>query len=218
MQDFRRDIDPGQDGHLPGGTHHAGQRAEQPIGEGAGEDHVGVLDRRGQDLALARHDGVDRGSRQQEHQAEECRDDDGDDQPVRDQRRGIFATAGADGAGKSRGKRAAHGGVGHLLHQHQQREDQRQPGQRRRAQAADEMGVDAGRDGDQDDIDDQVRRREPEQGGDDRPFEQQARARCRRRRARRLRCDDSHGILTSWGASCGSRRSGCGTRRRARRT
>lgn len=180
MENFRHHIDPGQNGHLPGRAHGAGQCAEKPVGEGAGEDRVGVLDCRIEDFALPAHDAVERRPGEQEHRREERSDGNGDDQTMCDQRRGVLSATRADGAGERGGERAAHGGIRHLLHKHHQREHERETGQRRRAQSADEMRVDAGDDGDQDDIDDQVRRGKPQQGRDDRPFQQQACARCRR--------------------------------------
>jgi hypothetical protein len=88
---------------------------------------------------------------------------------------------GADRPRDRGGDGAAHGHVGHLLHQHQQREHQCQARKGIEAETADEMRVDAGRHRDQHDIDHEVGHREPQQGGNDRAFQHQARARCGRR-------------------------------------
>ena len=105
----------------------------------------------------------------------------GDHQCMHHQRRRIVPSPGADGASDGGGDRAAHARVRHLLHQHQGRKDQRQASQRLEAELTDEIRIDAGCDRDQDDVDDKIGRGQSQQGGNDRPFEQQPRA-CRGRR------------------------------------
>ncbi len=83
----------------------------------------------------------------------------------------VLVPAGADRAGNGRGEGAAHAEIRHLLHQHQQREHERQSGQRGGAEAACEVRVDARGDGDQDDVDDEVRGGESQQGRGDRPLQ-----------------------------------------------
>ena len=63
MQDLGADIDVGEDGDLSGCPHHARERAEQPVGERAGEDHVGIFERRREDRSAAAQQAVDRGAR-----------------------------------------------------------------------------------------------------------------------------------------------------------
>ena len=173
----------------PVAAHDAGERAQQPVGQRAGEDHVGIFERGRQDRAAPAQQAVDGGSAEQEHGAEQRRGTGGDHQRMDDERRRVLAPSGADRAGDRGGDGAAHGHVGHLLHQHQQRKDQRQAGQGIEAELADEMRVDAGRHRDQHDVDHQVGRGEPQQGRNDRAFQQQARA----RRCRRWRLDGGVG-------------------------
>ena len=56
---------------------------------------------------------------------------------MRDQRVGIVVVAGADGARNGRRNAAADAAVGHHGHQHQDRKDQRNAGERRSAEIAD---------------------------------------------------------------------------------
>ena len=63
------------------------------------------------------------------------------------QRPGIFEPAGAERAGERRGDAAAHAAVGHVHHQRDERNDQRDAGQRIDPEARDEPGF---RDGDED--------------------------------------------------------------------
>ena len=202
----------------PVAAHDAGERAEQPVGERAGEDHVGIFERRRQHRPAAAQPAVDGGPAQQEDGAEQRRGAGGDHQRMDDERRRVLAPAGADRPRDRGGDRAAHGHVGHLLHQHQQREHQRQAGQRIEAEPADEMRVDAGRHRDQHDVDHEVGHREPQQGGERSGLP--ASGACAPRRAMRVSTVVSvmARLSPSSAASCASRRSGCGTTRRARRT
>ena len=87
---------------------------------------------------------------------------------------------GADCARDRGGNRAAHARIGHLLHQHDQRKNQRQPGQCFWPHAADEMGIDRRRDRDQHDVDDDVWRPKAQQRRHDRSFEKKTGAGSRR--------------------------------------
>ena len=181
MQDLGADIDVGEDGDLSGCPHHARERAEQPVGERAGEDHVGIFEGGREDRSAAAQQTVDARPGEQEHGAEQRRGARGDRQRMDDERCRVLAPPGADRPRDRGGDGAAHGHVGHLLHQHHQREHQGQSGQGIEAEMADEMRIDAGRHRDQHDIDHEIGHREPQQGGNDRAFQHQARARCSRR-------------------------------------
>ncbi len=64
-----------------------------------------------------------------------------DDERVRDEALGRVLAARAERARERRGHAAAHGAGGEHLHQHHQRKDERQAGERRGAQAPDVVGV-----------------------------------------------------------------------------
>ena len=91
-----------------------------------------------------------------------------------DEGRSVFAAPRPDGARDRRGDRSPDAGVRHLLHQHHQREHERQPGERARAELADEVRVDAGGHGDEHHVDDEVRRCETQERRHDRTFEEEA--------------------------------------------
>ncbi len=118
MQDLGGDINVGQDRDLPGCPHDAGECAEQPVGQRAGEDHVGIFECRRQDRTAAAQHAVDGGPGEQEEDAEQCRGTDGDRQRMDDERCCILTPSGADRPRDGGGNGAAHGHVGHLLHQH----------------------------------------------------------------------------------------------------
>src|SRR5215469_14195448 len=84
MPSFGRDIDQRQHGGLAGAAHHAGQRAEQPIGERAGEDRIRVFKRGRARFAAAAHQPVDRRSAQQQNGAEDGGHRRGDDDAMND--------------------------------------------------------------------------------------------------------------------------------------
>jgi len=69
-------------------------------------------------------------------------EDDTDDEGVEGQRVGIGPAAGAEGAGDGRRDPAAHGAARHHLHQHQDREDEGDAGQRVGAELADKVCLD----------------------------------------------------------------------------
>ena len=92
------------------------------------------------------------------------------------QRIGVVAAAAAERARDRRGDAAAHRARRHHLHQHDDREHQRDAGERGGAELADEIGLDQPDRGLRH-HDEHVGRREPQQGRGDRRFEQQPRAR-----------------------------------------
>ena len=174
MQDLRGDIDDREHGRLPGATHDTRQRAQDPVGQRAGEDRVRVLDGRGKSGPTAAHQRVQGRARNEQHRCEHGRHAASDHEPVDDKRRGVLVASRSDGAGDGRRDGAAHARVGHLLHEHQQRKHERQPGKRARVELTDEVRVDARRHGDEHHVDHDVRDCEPQERGDDGTFEEQA--------------------------------------------
>ena len=81
--------------------------------------------------------------------------------------------------------RSAHARIRHLLHQHDEGEDERDARQGMRSQSPDEVRIDRRRHGDQNDIHDHIRRRQAKQSRNDRSFEKNPRPRCDRQRGRR---------------------------------
>ena len=168
---------------LAGAAHHAGERAEQPVGQRAGEDHVGILERRRQDRAAAAQQAVDAGPAEQEHGAEQGR-----------RRRRRSPGHGKTSAPRPRVRpapiaRAIEAAMAPPMAMLaiccisiSNGNTSARPARRVEPEVADEMRVDAGRHRDQHDVHHEVRRREAQQRRHDRPFEQQARARRGRRR------------------------------------
>ena len=86
VQDFRGDIDDREHGRLPGAAHDARQRAQDPVGQRAGEDRVRVLDGCGKSGPTAAHQRVDGRARDEQHRCEHGRHTAGDHEPVDDKR------------------------------------------------------------------------------------------------------------------------------------
>jgi hypothetical protein len=177
VQGLRGEIDRGKDGRLPGAAHDARQRAQQPIRQRAAEHGVRVRERRGTGLAGAAHQRVDRRTTDQQQERKDRSHSGGDSDAVDHQRGCVRVAAGADGARDGRCDGAAHAGIRHLLHQHDQREDQREAGQGVGPQLADEMGVDGRRRRDEHHVYDDIGRRETQQYRNNRPVEKKSRPR-----------------------------------------
>jgi hypothetical protein len=114
----------------------------EPQRDRANEDHVRIGERRSERAALPAHGGVQPGTAEQRRQREHDAEDHGEHGGMQGQRGRIRAATRADGAGDRRGDAAAESAIGHHLHQHQDREDQRDAGECLGAEKAHEVGFD----------------------------------------------------------------------------
>jgi hypothetical protein len=164
-----------QHGCLAGAADHAGQGAQQPIGERAGKDRVRIFQSGGVRVAGAAHKCINGRTAHQQNRREDRGHSGGDDDAMNGKRGGVRMTVGADGARDGRRNRSAHARVGHLLHEHDERKNEREAGQGARPHLADEMGIYARGHGNQHDVDDDVGAGKAQQRRDDRPFEKKTR-------------------------------------------
>jgi hypothetical protein len=124
VQCLSSEVDDRQHGRLSGATNNTGQSTKEPIGKRPGKDRVRIFQSGRADLTAATHDGIEcRATDQHKRREYRCHSD-GDDDAMNDKGGGICMAAGANGTCHSRGDGSAHARVGHLLHQHDQREDE----------------------------------------------------------------------------------------------
>jgi hypothetical protein len=183
VQGLGGDVDHCQYNRLTGAAHGTRQGAEQPIGKGAGKDRIRVFKSGGLRTAGAAHQAINDWTADQQNRREDDGHSGADNDAVNDKRGCVVMAAGADGACDRGCDRSAHAGIRHLLHQHDQRKNERQSGQRIRPHLPDEMRIDRRGDGNEHDVHDDVGRRKAQQRRDDRSFKQKT---CPRRH--RLRC------------------------------
>ena len=165
--------DHGRQHHVAGAADDAGQRVEQPDGDRAGEDDAGVRHRRLQGTVARSHRVVERPPAGQDDGGEHAAEDERDHDRVGHQRVGVGTATGPQRARHRRGDAAAHTARRHRLHQHDERERHRDPGQGVGAEAADEVRLQHV-DGDLGQQHDHARCRQPQQGHRDRSLQQAA--------------------------------------------
>ncbi len=168
--------------HVAGAAHHARQRVGQPHRSRAAEHDVGVAQRVVQGIAATAQQPVDRLSEHENERSEQRAHGRRNRERVHHQpprpRRVARAERARDGGRHAAAHRA---GRGHLQ-EHQEREHEREPGERLGAEAADEVGV-ADRDHRLEQHQQHARRREPQHRGQDRRGEQPLGARVHVERA-----------------------------------
>ncbi len=127
--------------HVAAAAQHARQRIRQPDGQRPAEEDVGVGERVGERFAFAAEEPVKRRAEGEDEDRECDRHAERDEERVYYEASCARRIARAEGARDSGGHAAAHGAGGAHLQEHDEREHEREAGERRRAEAPDEIGV-----------------------------------------------------------------------------
>ena len=184
--------------HVAGPADDTGQGIHQPDQPNTGEHHVRIEERRLERFPLAAERAVERSAEGQDEDGETKAEQQVDDDGMQHQRVGVGAASTTERAGDGRGDAASHSAGGEHLHHHEHGKDQRHAGQRVSAEMRDPPGLDeSGRGLRQ--HDQNVRPGQAQQGRNDRPLQQQARARIEYGRlsdgGRRAGKGDAHDVL-----------------------
>ena len=176
MRDHAADDDAGGQTHIAGSPHGAAEQIQHADGYGAAERHVRVGKRGRQYLAMSAHPSKDEWRAKEQHDRERRGEAKRQNKRVQRERVGDDRAAGAERACNRGRDAAAHAARRRVLDQHHEREGERHAGERVRAKTTEKQPVERDHAGNREEVKD-IRRREPQQRGQDRPFEQQLGAR-----------------------------------------